>query len=155
MFSTKYVDDFAEFYANHKKFIEARYAEAKELCASNRDLKIDVELYQHLISTNIVTVLELFDDEKFIGYCTVLISPAILSKGYVDAKIDHIALDKHYRAKGYASLVMQEVEDLLKEQGVDELSIVLPPTEAHDKFAEAKGYKKNVVMHTKSLEGAQ
>lgn len=153
MFNTKYVDSFAEFYANHKKFIEARYAEAKELCASNRELKLDIELYQQLIDTNIITVLEMYEDKDFIGYCTVLISPAILSKGKIDAKIDHIALGEEYRDKGYASLMLAEVETLLKHQGVDELSIVLPPTEQHGKFAEAKGYEKNIIMYTKPLEG--
>lgn len=155
MFNTRYVDNFAEFYGNHKAFIQKRFDEAKELGTSNRELKIDVDLYQQLIDTNIITVLELFEDDTFIGYCSVLISPAILTKGCVDAKIDHIALGEEYRDQGYASLVMAEVEALLKDQGVDELSIVLPPTKAHDKFAETKGYKKSIVMHTKSLEEGQ
>lgn len=153
MFSTKYVDNFSEFYSTREEFIKARYAEAKVLCASERDLDIDIDTYQQLIDKNIMTVLELFDDEEFIGYCSILISPAVLSVGRVDAKIDHIALDEEYRDRGYASLVLEEVENLLKTQGVDELSIVLPPTKTHNKFAENNGYKKNVVLHTKSLEG--
>lgn len=153
MFNTVYVDNFAEFYNNRETFIKEMFYLAKPLCSSNRDLDIDIDLYQQLIDANTITVLELYEDDTFIGYCSILISPAILTKDYVDAKIDHIALYKEYRDKGYASLVLTEVENLLKEQGVDELSIVLPPTDKHTEFAEAKGYKKNVIVHTKSLEG--
>lgn len=152
MIETKYVDNFKEFYENRKEFIHARYAEAKPLCNSDRDLNLDIDAYQNLINSNAVTVLEVFEDQEFIGYCSITISPALLSNGRVDAKVDHLALDEQARNRGCASFVLEEIENLLKDQGVDELGIVLPSTEMHDGFAKAKGYKKTVTIHTKNLE---
>ena len=152
MIETKYVDNFKKFYEDRKEFINARYDEAKPLCNSDRALNLDIAAYQSLIDSNAVTVLEVFEDQEFIGYCSITISPALLSKGRVDAKIDHLALDEQARNRGCATFVLEEIENLLKEQGVDELGIVLPSTEKHDGFAKAKGYKKTVTIHTKNLE---
>lgn len=152
MIDIKYVEDFSKFYEEHKAFIKQRYSEASALCNTERSLDIDQGLYQKLIEAQVLFVLEILEDEEFIGYCSIAISPALLAQGKVDARVDHLALSEDARAKGYASEILGRIEQLLIDQGADELSISLPPTDLHDGFAERNGYKKSVVTHVKRLE---
>jgi ribosomal protein S18 acetylase RimI-like enzyme len=151
MITTRYEADFESFYEEHKEFIEERYKEAKALCATSRDLDIDIDLYQEMIDSDTLTVFSIFEADSFVGYCSIITTPSVLSKGALDARIDHIALSEESRSKGYASLVVAELEKILVEQNVDELTIVLPSTTSHNNFAESLSFKKNVTLHTKTL----
>lgn len=151
MIDIKYVEDFYKFYEEHEDFIKERFAEASAVCNTDRELDIDKALYQKLIEAQVSFVLEIMENESFIGYCSITISPALLSQGKVDARVDHLALSEDARNKGYASDVLERIEQLLVDQGADELNISLPPTDLHDGFAERNGYKKSVVTHVKKL----
>lgn len=151
MLKTEYVKDFYAFYTEREKFIKERYEEASKLCSTTRELSPDFLLFQQLIDLNSLVVLAIYDDENFVGYCSVSISPALLSKGAVDARLEHLALSKDARSKGLASSIVKKIETFIKENGADELSICLPPTELHESFASKNGYKKSIVIHTKNL----
>jgi ribosomal protein S18 acetylase RimI-like enzyme len=152
MIETIRVFDFQEFYEDHQVFLAQRYDEAKEICKSTRNLDMDIELWQQLIDNNTITVLEIFKHNSFIGYCSIVIAPSLLKKGKVDARVDHLALSPEERKKGTATTVLDEIESLLSAEGVDQLGLILPPTEMHNNFAQASGYNKEVVFYTKSLE---
>lgn len=151
MIKTKYVNDFGLFYEEHKNFIHERYDEASALCNTTRPLDIDVALYQQLVDLGYAVVLEIYNDEDFIGYCSIAISPAVLSVGNVDAKVDHLALSKDAREKGFATEVLKQIEEFLEGAGVDEVMLVFPDTELHKKFAVKNGYKESIILCIKEL----
>lgn len=151
MIETRYIDDFAEFWEEHGEFVNSIYKEAQGSCNTERPLDIDLELYQQLIDNNTVTALEIYADDVFVGYTSIVIAPALLNKGEVDAKIDHLALSKEARAKGYATDVVREIQYTLKVHGITELTLVLPCTQMHDMFAESLGFTKSVSLHIKNL----
>lgn len=145
------VKDFRDFYYQHKSFIQDKYREATENCNTTRVFEPDFDLFQKLIDLDTVLVLEIYEEEDFIGYASVTTVPALLHKNKVDATIDHIALDKSKREKGTAKTVIKLIEDFLKEKRVDEVKLVVPSTEMHDLFADKLSYKKAVTTHIKRL----
>lgn len=145
------VKDFRDFCYQNKTFIQDKYSEASEACNTTREFKPDFDMFQKLIDLGSVTIFEIYEEEVFVGYASVTTCPALLHRNKVDATIDHIALDKDKRGKGTARTVINLIEDLLKERGVDEVKLVIPCTEMHDLFADKLSYKKAVTTHIKRL----
>jgi GNAT superfamily N-acetyltransferase len=151
MLKTEYVDNFLAFYRDYKEHIEKHYNDFAETFGGDRVLDIDVNLYQQLIDLGSANIFTLWDEEVFIGYVSITINPSILFKGKVDAVIDHFYLTTEARGKGYSKLVLDEIEDQLKSDGLDRYSIALPAVETYEKFADAAGFRKQSVISFKNL----
>lgn len=151
MFTTEYVDNFKEFYDEYKDHMNKHYQDFADTFDGDRQLEIDIELYQKLIDANCANIFVLKDNKNFVGYVSVSISPAVLFKGEVDAIIDHFYIVDKSRGKGYSNKVLKEIEMQLKEDGVTHISLALPSLNDYDSFARKMGYTKQSSIHTKSL----
>lgn len=151
MFRTEYVDDFTEFYANNKEHMQKHYNDFAETFNGTRELNIDVNLFQHLIDLGHANIFTLWEDSTFLGYVSITISPSVLFRGTVDAVIDHFYLIEEYRGKGYANLVIAQIEEQLKSDGVDYLTIGLPTLKKYEGFAKSLGFNKHSCVHVKNL----
>lgn len=151
MLDIKTIENFKKFYEEHKSFIKERFVEASELQNQTRLLDIDFDLYEDLINSGYITLLSIFDDERFVGYISIAYSPSLTAKGRIDAVIDHLAFAEEDRNKGYAKEVISKIEELLKENDVDQLSLLLPATPMHKKFAEKLGFITMSCLHKKEL----
>lgn len=151
MIDVEYVTDFKDFYEEHEEFIQERYKESSVLCGTTKPLVVDTDLWQQLIEIQAIILLEIFENDNFIGYCSINIIPSTLSKGDKTAIIDHFALSKDARHKGFATEVLQKIEYVLAAEGINDISIMFPPTELHTKFCSKNNYTKSAIMHTKSL----
>lgn len=151
MFQTIYEDNFVEFYATYKEHIDKHYKDFAATFNGDRALDVDTKLMQHMVDLGNQNFFTLWDDDTFIGYISVSISPSVLFKGSVDAVVDHFYIVEEYRGKGYAKEILNEIEQQLKADRVGRYSIALPATEAHDKFAEANGFTKQSCIHFRTL----
>ena len=146
-----YVKDFSKFFEEHKEFIENQYKESTESVEEARPLNPDLDLFQKMIDINSFNIFEVFDEDKFIGYISLTMGPSMVNKGFVDAVVDHIVLDKEYRKKGVSLDMLSQIEEFLKDSEVDEVKLSIPATKQHDKFADRAGYIKTLSTHIKRL----
>ena len=151
MFKTQYVDNLAEFYAENKEHILKHYQDFADTCGDTRELSVNVPLFQHMIDLGHINIFTIWEDSDFLGYVFVTISPSLLFKGTVDAVIDHFYLTEVSRGKGYAKLVLHEIEEQLISDGVTHLALGLPYREAYDKFADKLGFTKQSCVYIKDL----
>tara|TARA_R100000149_G_C5865361_1_gene130248 strand:- start:847 stop:1308 length:462 start_codon:yes stop_codon:yes gene_type:complete len=151
MFKTEYVDNFAEFFADYKEHIEKHYYDFAETFDGDRKLDIDVQLFQQLIDLGHANIFTLWEDETFIGYVSVSISPSVLFKGKIDAIIDHFYITEEARGSGYAKKIIEELEEQFKEDGLDRYTLAFPAIQSYEKLAESFGFTKQSSVYIKSL----
>lgn len=142
------VKDFYDFYKRNKTFVDNTFSKA----SGGKTLNIDEDLYQLSIEEGSVTLFEIFDEEaESIGYVSLVLTPDMLNKGNVVAVVDHIALVEEARGNGVSTYVIKRIEEFLKDNDINELNLVFPPTEEHDCVASKLGFKKSTVFHKKEL----
>ena len=151
MFKTEFVDNFSDFYSEHKHHIEKHYKDFLETFNGTKELNVDVDLFQKLIDLNACNIFVIKDSESFVGYVSVTISPSPLFKGEVFCIVDHFYIVEEFRGKGFANKVLKEIEKQLKEDGVTSNSIALPEGKGHEAFAGKAGYTKQSSIYCKEL----
>lgn len=151
MFRTEYVDNFAEFYAEYKEHIEKHYYDFAETFNGDRKLNIDVQLFQQLIDLGHANIFTIWEDETFIGYVSVSISPSVLFKGKVDATVDHFYITEESRGRGYAKKILEELEQQFKEDGLDRYTLAFPALESYERLAKSFNFTKQSSIYIKSL----
>lgn len=152
MIELSLVNDIAVFYEEHKDLINEEYHKEYESYTNDRTFDLDIKLFQQLIDAETLLLFEIYLEDTFIGYVNLMLSPSLLNKGKVEACIDHIVIDKDNRGKGLGKELLENIEGLLINEGVDELKLAIPSTEAHDAFAESLGYEKAITTHIKRLK---
>jgi len=151
MLKTEYIDNFSEFYKQYKDHIEKHYNDYADTFGGDRVINADLSLFQNLIDAGSCNLFTLWDEEEFIGYISITISPSVLFEGEVDAIVDHLYLTEDARGKGFAKQVFKEIEDQLKSDGIKRYSVALPVLDKYNKFIEKLGFVKQSVICSKKL----
>lgn len=151
MFKTEYVENFSKFYNEHKDHVDKHYEDFADSYSGNRKLDIDINLYQKLIDAGSANIFTLWEDEKFIGYISVSISPSVLCKGYVDAVVDHLYITEESRGKGYMKKILKELEAQFSDEALDRYTIAFPANSSHAKLAASLGFSVQSSIYIKSL----
>ena len=151
MFTTKYVDNFSEFYESFKDHVQKHYEDFASTYGGSLSIDPDIELFQQLIDLGHSNIFTLWDNEEFIGYVSITVSPSPLFKGKVDAVIDHFYLIEDVRGKGFAKKVVEEIEKQLSQEGLTSYNIAFPAVASFDKFANKLGFKKQSSVYVKML----
>jgi|SRR5690554_4772558 len=151
MFKTEYVEDFSVFYSEHKAHVDKHYKDFADSYGGTRQLDVDIDTYQKLIDGGFANIFTLWEDETFLGYVSVSVSPSVLCKGYVDVVVDHLYLTEEARGKGYVEKILEELEEQFKDSGVDRYTIAFPTKDSYKRLAESLGFSEQSSVYIKSL----
>lgn len=150
MLTTEYVENFVDFYATAGRFFEDHYKGCEEYRAGNKQLNIDVKMFQQMIDLGTANFFILKEEDNVVGYVNVSINPSPLFKE-PQALIDFLYIVPEYRRQNYAAKAISEIEKELEREGLKDISLMLPNKDYSDSVGESLGYVKTSTVHTKCL----
>lgn len=150
MFKIESIQDFTVFYDKVGQFFEEHYNTCEEYRANNYTLNIDAELMQSLIELGVMNLFVLKEDKETVGYINVSINNSPLF-GRPQAVIDFLYILPEHRNKDYASTSIEDMESILKAEGVYDINIMLPNKDYSESVAKSLGYHKTSTVYTKYL----
>lgn len=151
MITTEPVLDFYSFCDQYEEHIVKHYNDYAATYGLKKKVDLDKELFQNLIDLGSSNIFVIKEDEAFLGYISISITPSILFKGEIEVVVDHLYLTEEARGKGNFAKILDEVERTLLEQKVLEYKIGLPFTEAHAALADKHNFNKISCLYSKSL----
>lgn len=102
----------------------------------------DWETYESLEAQGLMQIYTVRDEERLVGYFTVMLFPSLHSKGRILAANDVIYLDAKYRRGLVGYRMFKFVEKCLKEDGHDTFYVTATEENPIDPLMKRLGYKK-------------
>lgn len=151
MLETEYVEDFYSFYEEYEEDILKHISDFLNHIGCDKEIDLDKDLFQSLVDSGNCNFFVVKDEEEFVGYVCVTVTPSVIFKTELDVSIDHLYVKEESRGKGYFPRILEEIEALLKTEGISELKIGLPSTTKHEAFASKNGFSKTSGIFVKRL----
>ena len=134
---------------NYLHLLQENNAESGFLDDHPLDINIDkyTELERHgLLRTFLIT-----EYAAVVGYCTLLFSPFLHHDSIKNAWVDTIFIKKPARNLNIFRSVLNSVENICKEHGVNHLCISSMPQKSIDKLLKRYGFVQKEVIFYKEL----
>ena len=145
-----HIKSFSDFYEECKEEFLQHYSFCEDYKSNKVSLNINIEMFQQLISTGVMNIFKIYDEDIYVGYINVTISlNPLFNKP--QAVVDFLHIIPEQRRCGYAEKTILELEKELKQEGVYDFNIQLPDKDYSESFAGALGYTKTSIIFSKYL----
>lgn len=114
-------------------------------------LCINWDAYFDLEDRGIVKFFTARDDDRLIGYCVVILSEPLTTKGSIVALYDSVYVDKAYRSKGLGRDLFSFVEKCMVDDGVYRVLASSSAKNPIGRFLQMMGYAEMETKYEKRL----
>lgn len=148
------VTDFREFYNELNGEIVDHFEYCEPEKSDDFGVSIDVAQFQTAIDAGVLAVFKLLeeDTENFVGYIGASVVPNLIVEGQEYVSIDYLYIAPEYRTEGFGSLVIETLETVFADEGIENFNIQMPNRESSEKMMESLGYTKTGSTFYKKLE---
>ena len=133
------------------KYNTMQWEEIKFFPHLEEELDIDIQTIMLASDSGHYVVLTARDNEKLIGYLTVVASHMLHHKEALLATEDAMYVDPDYRKQGIAQELLSRMITICSEAGVKYFSMTVTPTLDYSKLLERNGFTKGEVTYTRKL----
>jgi GNAT superfamily N-acetyltransferase len=142
--------------ASDTKDAQAMFGDHWEEIASKKHilvLDLDYEAYVKLIQAGCLEVVTARDDDKLVGYITIILSKHLHYKTVIVAKEDVHFVHRKYRGRMIGDGMLKEAERVVEKRGAKLMFVHTKPHSDHGALLEKIGYSRFEIIYAKEIGG--